>query len=162
MSTVAKIFVVVNLLLGVVAFGSAATLLGAQDDYKSALESVNTKFDEYKDARNREVNDLTAQLNTQNNRASQAVADRNRFETQVADLTNRLAEAQRINQNNLSTIETLTKEIQASNKINQDNKDWLDRISAESKKSTDDANKSRRALDDESATASSWSSRSPT
>ena len=149
MSTVAKIFVVVNLLLGVAAFGSAATLLGAQDDYKSALETASKQFEELKAQYGKDLDDLNQQLNTQNNRASQAVADRNRFEAEVATLKNSLAEAQRINQNNLATIETLTKEIQSANKINTDNKDWLDRLAAEAKKATDDANKARRALDDE-------------
>jgi hypothetical protein len=37
MSSMAKIFVVVNLIIAIAAFGSAATLLGAQDDYKTEL-----------------------------------------------------------------------------------------------------------------------------
>ena len=40
MSSMAKIFVVVNLILGVVAFGSAATLLGAKEDYKAANKEI--------------------------------------------------------------------------------------------------------------------------
>ena len=46
MSSMAKIFVVVNLVLGVAAFGAAATLLGAQNDYRAALEE---QMQNYKD-----------------------------------------------------------------------------------------------------------------
>ena len=39
MTTMAKIFVGLNLILACSAFGAAAALLGAQDAYKSKLES---------------------------------------------------------------------------------------------------------------------------
>ena len=62
MSSMAKIFVVVNLVLGVVAFGSAATLLGAQDDYKSALTKANEEFEGFRAAMEKRVDDLNDQL----------------------------------------------------------------------------------------------------
>ena len=50
MSSMAKIFVVVNLLLIVAVFGSAATLLGAQDNYREELEETASNAEKTNEA----------------------------------------------------------------------------------------------------------------
>jgi hypothetical protein len=82
MSTVAKVFVVLNLLLAVAFLGSAATILGNQDAYKSKLESERTlhagtiaeKDRALTEAHNREV-ELSRQINEARAQAQAARAE---------------------------------------------------------------------------------------
>ena len=62
MSSMAKIFVVVNLLLGVAAFGSAATLLGAQNDYRAALEAKQAEYVKLQNDLKTAQDDFNAQI----------------------------------------------------------------------------------------------------
>ena len=149
MSSMAKIFVVVNLVLGVVAFGSAATLLGAQDDYKSALTKANEEFEGFRAAMEKRVDDLNDQLGQQIGKASNAVGKADSLEAERNDLNKRLAEAQNANSSLKTTVETLTAEVGAANKINQDNKDWLDKLGQEGKTATQEMLNSKKALEDE-------------
>lgn len=48
MTTAAKVFVVLNLILAGVVFGSGASLLGASDNYKRALEDTKKQYDDLK------------------------------------------------------------------------------------------------------------------
>jgi predicted RNase H-like nuclease (RuvC/YqgF family) len=138
MSSMAKIFVVVNLVLAVVTFGSAATLLGAQDDYKYALEKARQEFDEYKNKQDEAIAGLERDRALQQNRAAEAVAKANAVESEKQDLESRLATAgTRIDQLN-ATVETLSKEVKAANAINKEHKQWLDRHSADTKRATEE------------------------
>jgi hypothetical protein len=149
MSSVAKVFVVLNLILAVMTFGAAATLLGAQDDYKAAVEKTSAEFADYKKARDDEWSKNQEQIRTQTNLASSASARAQDAEAREATLRTDLTNAQRVNQSQLSTNDSLAKEVAAANKIIADNKEWMERTAAEAKKCTDDATKARKALDDE-------------
>jgi hypothetical protein len=60
MSTVAKVFVVLNLLLAVFFLGSAATILGNQDAYKARLETERTLHGATLAERAKQISDLQA------------------------------------------------------------------------------------------------------
>lgn len=149
MSSVAKVFVVLNLILAVMTFGAAATLLGAQDNYKAALEKAGVDYTAYKTARDEEWSKNQEQIRTQTNIASAASARAQEAEAQAAALRADLTNGQRVNQNLISNNETLSNEVAAANKIITDNKDWMERTAAEAKKATDDATKARKSLEDE-------------
>jgi len=149
MSSMAKIFVVVNLVLAIVAFGSAATLLGAQDDYKSALETANKEFEGFRAAKEKQIDGLNDQLGQQIGKASNAVGKADSLEAERNDLNKRLAESENANKSLKSTVETFTEELKAANKINQDNKDWLDKQAEEAKTATQEMLNSKKGLEDE-------------
>ena len=138
MSSMAKIFVVVNLVLAVVAFGSAATLLGAQDDYKTALEKARTEFDEYKTIQDQALNTAELQRVQQQQRAGEMVGKANSLEAANQDLDQRLANAGTRNDQLQATAETLAREVEQANKINQNNKTWLEKLAADSKTATEE------------------------
>ncbi|MHC4137713.1 MAG: hypothetical protein ACYTDU_05635 [Planctomycetota bacterium] len=133
----AKIFVVVNLVLAVVAFGSAATLLGAQDDYKTALEKARTEFDQYKEAQDQALDDSEATLAQQRDTASKQLGRANTLEAAKQDLEGRLAKAATRNDQLQATVETQAEEIRQANAINKNNKDWLEKLAADTKKATE-------------------------
>ena len=71
MSSMAKIFVVVNLVLVVAVFGSAATLLGAQDDWKKALTEAQTKAAEIQSVQVNRIKQAELRVQTQTAKAAE-------------------------------------------------------------------------------------------
>lgn len=151
MSSMAKIFVVVNLVLGVVAFGSAATLLGAQDDYKEALVQKSAEFKEYKEHQDKLLDDRERDLALQQNRAGEAVGRANNLESANQDLEARLAKAATRNDQLQASVETLAKEVEQGNTINQNNKKWLEDLSAANKRATEEMLNAKTQLREEIA-----------
>jgi len=151
MSSMAKIFVVVNVVLAIVTFGSAATLLGAQDDYKTALEEKRAEFDEYKTHQDTLLDDRERDLALQQNRAGEAVGKANTLESSNQDLEGRLAKAATRNDQLQATAETLAQEVRQANTINKDNKVWLDKLSVDGKTATEQMLNARTQLREEIA-----------
>ncbi|MHC4548999.1 MAG: hypothetical protein ACYTEZ_09485 [Planctomycetota bacterium] len=149
MSSMAKIFVVINLVLAVVAFGSAATLLGAQDDYKSALEDTREQFDDIKKTTDQKIDNLEAQIAQQTTKASTEAGRAKSLEAERNDLNKRLSESQNVAATLRTTLEALTREVQAANKINQENKNWLDKWSGDVQTATQEMINSKKALEEE-------------
>jgi len=92
MSSMAKIFVVLNLVFVLALFGAAGTLLGAQDNYKSQLEAANTAFEKFKNEKAERITSLEKALGDQNSRAAQmatehatAVDEANKWRTAAGD-----------------------------------------------------------------------------
>jgi uncharacterized coiled-coil DUF342 family protein len=137
MSSVAKIFVVVNLVFSLVAFGSAATLLGAQDDYKVALGKKIEEFTVYKTQTQQQMDDLVNQKNQQTNKASEESGRASQLQQQVEDLNTRLANANTLVQTLSSSVENFGKELATANDLNKSNKEFLDKLSAEAKSATE-------------------------
>ena len=125
MSSMAKIFVVVNLILGVMAFGSAATLLGTKEDYKAANKDLVAKFEVYR-------SDQEGKLDAANGRAEASATDASNSATLKAtaeqkneELTRRLAGAETANGVQRATIEKLTETERALLEINKSYKGFL-------------------------------------
>lgn len=137
MSSMAKIFVVVNLVFGIVAFGSAATLLGAHDDYKREFEK---KVDENKALQvssQAKIDDLELQRSQQTNRASEQLGRADQLQQQVEDLTTRLAAAESSNQTLRSSVESFAKDLGTQNQLNAANQEFLKRLSDEKNTATE-------------------------
>jgi hypothetical protein len=113
MSTMAKIFVVVNLVLAVAVFGAAATLLGAQDDYKKALEMAAEKARATLDQKDREIQGLTKQANEALQRASEAGAARKTAEAETEQRKNEAAQSKAANEKLLASNEIYAAELAA-------------------------------------------------
>lgn len=113
MSTMAKIFVVVNLVLAVAVFGAAATLLGAQDDYKKALEMAGEKARATIDQKDREIQGLTKQANEALQRASEAGAARKTAEAETEQRKNEAAQSKAANEKLLASNEIYAAELAA-------------------------------------------------
>lgn len=137
MSSVAKIFVVVNLVFSLVAFGSAATLLGSQDDYKVALGKKIDEFRQYQAQTTKEMEDLVNQKNQQQQKASEESGRAGQFQQQVEDLNTRLANANTLVSTLTSSVESFGRELATANQLNSSNKEYLDKLSAENKSSTE-------------------------
>jgi hypothetical protein len=151
MSSMAKIFVVINVVLAVVTFGSAATLLGAQDDYKTALEKARTEFDQYKAHQDQLLDDRERDLALQQNRAGEAVGKANTLESANQDMDARLAKAAtRIDQLQ-ATAETLAQEVKQANEINKNNRTWLEKQSNDTKAATEQMLNAKTQLREEVA-----------
>ncbi|MHC4957338.1 MAG: hypothetical protein ACYTGN_03110 [Planctomycetota bacterium] len=134
----AKIFVVVNLILGVAAFGSAATLLGAKEDYKAANKTLVENFDNYKTAMQAENDRLETEKGQQINVASQAQAARTTAETSNEDLKRQLAEAAEANKKLLNTIQANSKQAESLQAANAAFKEWLEKYANEAGAATKD------------------------
>lgn len=138
MSSMAKIFVVVNLIFSVVVFGSAATLLGAQDNYKEALRQKTEEFVQVTAAKDTEIARLTKDVNSQTNRASQAVAEKTNAEASLEGTRSQLAETKSVNDRLTATVEKQSQELQALRATIDNFKEWLDRYGNEAATATKD------------------------
>ena len=138
MTSMAKVFVVLNLILAVVAFGSGAVLLGTKDDWKKAAEEMNDKYEKVKTAMAADRDRLENEVAQQNRRAADAVKTAQTAEENASNLDTQLKQAKSINDQLRALTETLSQEVKAANNINKENKDWLDRLSSESKQATQD------------------------
>jgi hypothetical protein len=129
MSTVAKVFVVLNLLLAVAFLGAAATHLGYDDSYRKKLTDVTAQKDQeikrvqgLLDEANREKVSLSQKVNEQTQRADvantraesfkaaydQVVQDHNKLSASYASLSDALKTAQLT----IKNYETLTTSLQ--------------------------------------------------
>ena len=117
MSTMAKIFVVVNLVLGVAVFGAAATLLGAQDDYKEALDEVEQRSREIIEAKDRELANRGKQLNEAQSKASEASAGRKTAEADAEQKKTELAGTKAANEKLIASVETYAQETAALREV---------------------------------------------
>lgn len=138
MSSMAKIFVVVNLILGVVAFGSAATLLGAKEDYKAANAAMAKKFDEYKSSMTAKLAAAEKEKASQITTASTAVAAKQTAEAASEELKRRLADAEGANKKAQATIQNLTDQNKALTETNKTFTDTISNFSSEAKTATTD------------------------
>lgn len=117
MSSMAKIFVVVNLLLVVAVFGAAAVLLGAQDDYRGNLVELEKKSRETRDKLQGDINRLKGQVSAQVQKASaeQARADDAEARLEIANAS--LDKAQQANASKDTSNERLTGELASLRKL---------------------------------------------
>jgi len=149
MSSMAKIFVVVNLAFGIIAFGSAATLLGAQNDYKKAYEA---EVDAHKKTRADDqvkIDDLDLQKTQQAQKASEERGRAETLQSQVEELKATLAAANTANDTLRAAVDSFSKELQAANQLNKANQEFLQRLSDDSKKATDEMLNAKSTLDKE-------------
>jgi predicted RNase H-like nuclease (RuvC/YqgF family) len=138
MSSMAKIFVVVNLILAVAVFGAAATLLGAQDDYKKALEKATTDFAKFQSAKEADITRLNKELADQQGKASEALAAKNNAEGTLEGVRKENADLKSTNEKMNSSVETLSKEVSSLRDIIEADRASREKLSMEAKSSTTD------------------------
>lgn len=138
MSSMAKIFVVVNLVLGVAVFGSAATLLGAQDDYKREFEKCNTQSEEVRAAKDKEINNLRKREGEAVAKASQADARANNAEAEAEQRKTELAAAKAANEKLSATVEGLSGNLTALTEINGKFQTAVEQATQEAQQATQD------------------------
>ncbi|HEX5135802.1 MAG TPA: hypothetical protein VFY93_02440 [Planctomycetota bacterium] len=147
----AKIFVVVNLAFSIVAFGSAATLLGAQDDYKKSYESVTAEKQKVTMEMQAKIDDAELQRSQQAQKASEELGRATNLEATVAELKTNLAAANSANETLRSSVETFSKELQTANQLNTSNQEFLKRLADDSKRATDEMLNAKATLEKEIA-----------
>jgi hypothetical protein len=138
MSSMAKIFVVVNLILGVVAFGSAATLLGTKEDYKAANAEMAKNFDRYKSEQDAKLSAAEKEKAAQVNAASAAVTAKETAEASNGDLTKRLAAAETASGSDRATIQQLANQVKTQVELNKTYSDLVDKLTGTSKSAVAD------------------------
>ncbi|HEY7863034.1 MAG TPA: hypothetical protein VIE39_05205, partial [Thermoanaerobaculia bacterium] len=149
MSTVAKIFVVVNLVLAVAVFGAAAALLGAQDDYKKAFESAVAKGEAAIDAKEREVQTRTKQANEAAQKASEAMGRQKTAEAEAEQRKNEAAQAKASNEKLLASNETYAAELTALRDVIEKNKATLENLLKEASQATKDKLNFQKSFEEE-------------
>jgi chromosome segregation ATPase len=111
MSSMAKIFVVVNLLLVVAVFGAAAVLLGAQDDYRSNLVELEQKSRETRDKLQADIVQLSARVQAQVQKTSEEKSRADDAEARLELATTSLDKAQQANASQTASNERLSGEL---------------------------------------------------
>lgn len=149
MSSMAKIFVVVNLAFSIVAFGSAATLLGAQDDYKKGYEAKDAELKKVTLEMQAKIDDLDLQRSQQSQKASEERGRADTLQAAVDELKTNLAAANTANETLRSSVETFSKELQTANQLNTSNQEFLKRLADDGKKATDEMLNAKSTLDKE-------------
>jgi len=111
MSSMAKIFVVVNLLLVTAVWGSAATLLGAQDDYRKALNEATEKAEKLDSERVADIQAAELKASTQTQMATKhlSAAEDAEQRRQIAEAS--LQAMTQINQQLTAANERMTGEL---------------------------------------------------
>ncbi len=138
MSSMAKIFVVVNLILAVAVFGAAAALLGAQDDYKKALERATKDFDSYRIEKEGDITRLRKDAADQTLKASEALAAKNSAESTLEGVRRESANLKSMNEQLNSSVETLSKEVSSMRDIIEADRASREKLSAEAKAAASD------------------------
>ncbi len=151
MSSMAKIFVVVNLAFGIVAFGSAATLLGAQDDYRRGFEAKSDELKKVTLEMQAKIDDLDLQRSQQSQKASEERGRADTLQASVDELKTQLAAAKTANETLRSSVETFSKELQTANQLNTSNQEFLKRLADDGKKATDEMLNAKSTLEKEVA-----------
>jgi myosin heavy subunit len=113
MTTMAKVFVGLNLVLACAAFGAAAALLGAQDDYKSKLQVTVKEDKEAIDRLTQKVTEKNADIAHQRQQASEATAARTAAESAKNTLQGELNKATEVNTQLRSTNERYSSELKS-------------------------------------------------
>ena len=151
MSSMAKIFVVVNLVLGVAAFGAAATLLGAQNDYRAALEEQVAKHHEFKAESAREIAALEQERSTQRDQAVEAVSNASASQQAAESVRAQLAEAKNANERLTKATETASNELRRLTDTIEKEKEFRDRLASKSEEATQAMVNAQQALEDANA-----------
>ncbi len=138
MSSMAKIFVVVNLILAVAVFGAAAALLGAQDDYKKALERASADFDKFRAEKEADITRLRKDAADQTLKASEAIAAKTSAESTLEGVRRESANLKSMNEQLNSSVETLTKDVSSLRDIIEADRASREKLSAEAKAAATD------------------------
>lgn len=151
MSSMAKIFVVVNLVLAVAAFGSAATLLGAQNDYRVALEKKSDDYRTLQQTMKTNEDQHNADMRSQQQAASDAINLKNTAQTQNESLRAQLAEAKNANDVLRRSLDTLTQQVQRLTDTQEKQKDWQEKLTGQAREATDAKTNALQQLENETA-----------
>lgn len=149
MSSMAKVFVVLNLVLVLLAFGAAATLLGAQDNYKAKLEEANQKFKEFQDQQQAELQRKETELQSQLTRAAQMSTERNAAMAERDQLRTSVQEAKQLVDKHAATIQSLTEELKGLRATIDQLRGLVDAATKRADEDTSRANNLKAQLDAE-------------
>jgi hypothetical protein len=133
----AKIFVVVNLVFGILAFGAAATLLGASDDYKIAFEKEVAAHKATKQQYEQDVNRLEVTASQATMKASQQNDRADGLQGKVEELQTALTSAEATNQSLRSSNESFSRNLQELKDLLASQQAFQDKLSGETKTSTE-------------------------
>jgi hypothetical protein len=137
MSSMAKIFVVVNLVFGILCFGAAATLLGASDDYKVAYEKEVAAHKGTKQQHEQDVNRLEVTASQATMKASQQNDRADGLQGKVEELQTALTSAEATNQSLRSSNESFSRNLQELKDLLASQQAFQDKLSGETKTSTE-------------------------
>ncbi len=136
MSSMAKIFVVVNLVLAVCVFGAAAVLLGAQDDYKMAHQKTLTQFDDYKKAQDDALEAKDRQITQLAQARGEAVASATQAKAETETHRTQLEKSRATDTTQRATIESLSQSLEGLRTQLKDNSEQMRKMSDAAQEST--------------------------
>ncbi|MEE8106925.1 MAG: hypothetical protein V3T86_15430 [Planctomycetota bacterium] len=117
MTTAAKVFVVLNLILAGVVFGSGASLLGAADNYKTALEETNDNFKDLKANWDKKKIELDKNVQEQISEAGKHQAAKDAAMSAKAVTDAQMSKQAQANASLMSTNQNLSSELGAMRKV---------------------------------------------
>jgi hypothetical protein len=137
MSSMAKIFVVVNLVFGILAFGAAATLLGASDDYKREYEKEVAAHKATKQNAATEITRLELTTSQQQMKAVEQNSRADGLQNQVEEKQTALTNAEATNQALRSSNESFSRNLGELKDLVAAQQAFLDKLSGETKTATE-------------------------
>lgn len=149
MSSMAKIFVVVNLFLVVAVFGSAATMLGAQDDYRKALNEATEKAAAISSTQLQMIQDKELQVQTQTANAAKHLSAKEDAEQRRQIAEKGLSDATGVNQQLTAANERMTGELSALRKQIEAQQATVAAAQAESKDANGKFQDAHKSLEEE-------------
>jgi len=151
MSSMAKIFVVVNLVFVLLVFGAAGALLGAQDDFKTELQNMKAAYQVDKDLWTKKNQASETEAREQIQRASLLETQKKEAEVQREIYQTQAREAATLSQKLSDAADTNSKELSGLREMLQTKQNEV----ATMQKRADDASKSyldcNKKLEDEIA-----------
>ena len=151
MSSMAKIFVVVNLVFGILCFGAAATLLGASDDYKGAYEKELSAHKATKQTDAQQITQLELTASQQQMKAVEQNSRADGLQNQKEELQTSLTNAEAANQALRSSNESFSKNLGELKDLVAAQQAFLDKLSGENKTATEQMLSSRAQWEKEVA-----------
>jgi DNA repair exonuclease SbcCD ATPase subunit len=161
MSTIGKVFIILNLILSAGFLGWASNALGHAREYKAELAAAKKASEEALAAKQKEVDDLTIEKNAVTDQQRQFREQRDAFETEAGRLKTQLEELKRSNdtmQGSLTKIQATLNDYNDTIKQLGDQKDAAVQRANEAERAKDAAEREKDAAvvaknDAEEATA---------
>jgi predicted RNase H-like nuclease (RuvC/YqgF family) len=153
MTTAAKVFVVLNLILACVVFGSGASLLGAADNYKTALEETKSNYDDLKNNWDKQKIELDKNVQEQVSLAGSHKDAKDAAMNAKAVTDAQMSKQAQANASLMSTNQNLSSELGAMRKVLDGLKATLSQMMQRLQEQTENAANWQRQYQEASANA---------
>src|SRR5262245_15494916 len=147
MSTVAKVFVVLNFLLAVVFLGSAAAMLGHSDNWKAKHDKKSQEFTDAQTAWNTERITITGERDKLASEKNKSDSDKNAAVAEAAALRTNLDSLQKSHNDLAASLAASTRALQVAQSTIQNGRTLVDDLQKERQGLIDNLTQARTQMD---------------